>query len=198
VTFNNAQTIATLLLFSLASTVLGADVVSVWGGARSTIILKSDGTVWTWGANFNGKLGLGETNDQRALTPVEVHGPGNFSYLNSVTAVMGGEIHNVALKVDGTVWCWGWNAFGQLGNGTTNDSWVPVQAGLTAMPPLTNVVKIFDRSRQRFHRLAKQRARNATDDCDFGAANQRRIVFPPEILIAAHLWLNRGRLRVDD
>jgi alpha-tubulin suppressor-like RCC1 family protein len=145
VTFNNAQTIATLLLFSLASTVLGADVVSVWGGARSTIILKSDGTVWTWGANFNGKLGLGETNDQRALTPVEVHGPGNFSYLNSVTAVMGGEIHNVALKVDGTVWCWGWNAFGQLGNGTTNDSWVPVQAGLTATPLLSNVVKLGGR-----------------------------------------------------
>lgn len=123
----------------------GADVISVWGGARSTIILKSDGTVWTWGANFNGKLGIGETNDLRALTPVEVHGAGNVSYFNSVAAVMGGEIHDVALKSDGTVWCWGWNGFGQLGNGTTNDSWVPVQAGLTATPPLTNVVKLGGR-----------------------------------------------------
>ena len=140
-----APALAGLLLFSRVSSVPGADVVSVWGGARSTLILKSDGTVWTWGANFNGKLGLGETNDLRALTPVEVHGPGNVGYLNTVAAVMGGEIHNVALKSDGTVWCWGWNAFGQLGNGTTNDSWVPVQAGLTAAPPLTNVVKLGGR-----------------------------------------------------
>ncbi|HLH53288.1 MAG TPA: RCC1 repeat- and reductase domain-containing protein [Verrucomicrobiae bacterium] len=137
--------LAALLFILPVGSSRAADVISVWGGARGSIILKSDGTVWTWGANFNGKLGLGETNDQRALTPVEVHGPGNVSYLNSVSAVMGGEIHNVALKSDGTVWCWGWNAFGQLGNGTTNDAWVPVQAGLTATPPLVNVVKLGGR-----------------------------------------------------
>jgi len=122
-----------------------ADVVSVWGGARGTIILKSDGTVWTWGGNFDGKLGIGETNTVRAVVPVEVHGPGDVSYLNSVKAIMGGEMHNVALKSDGTVWCWGWNAFGQLGNGTTNDAWTPVQTGLTAVPPLTSVVKLGGR-----------------------------------------------------
>ena len=136
--------ILTLLLVYIISA-HGADVVSVWGGARGTIILKSDGTIWTWGANFNGKLGIGEANDLRALTPVEVHGAGNTGFFNSVKAIMGGEIHNVALKSDGTVWCWGWNAFGQLGNGTTNDSWVPIQAGLTATPPMTNVVKLGGR-----------------------------------------------------
>lgn len=80
-----------LLFISSLSSIRAADVVSVWDGARSTIILKSDGTVWTWGANFNGKLGLGETNDVRSLTPVEVHGPGNISYFNSIAAVVGGE-----------------------------------------------------------------------------------------------------------
>lgn len=140
-----AAAVVTLLFISPLWSIRAADVVSVWGGARSTIILKSDGTVWTWGANFDGKLGLGETNDVRTLTPVEVHGAGNVSFLNSVAAVMGGEMHDVALKSDGTVWCWGWNAFGQLGNGTTNDSWIPVQAGLTANPPLTNVVKLGGR-----------------------------------------------------
>ena len=134
-----------ILLPAFISSVRGADVVSVWGGGRGTVILKSDGTVWTWGANFDGKLGLGETNDLRTLTPVEVNGAGNIGYFNSVKAIMGGEIHNVALKSDGTVWCWGWNAFGQLGNGTTNDSWVPAQAGLTATPPMTNVVKLGGR-----------------------------------------------------
>jgi alpha-tubulin suppressor-like RCC1 family protein len=125
----------------------GADVVSVWGGARATIVLKSDGTVWTWGANFNGKLGIGldSTNYPRSLVPVEVHGPGNFGYLNSIRAVMGGEIHNVALKSDGTVWAWGWNGFGQLGTGNTNDAYAPVQTGLTAVPPLTSVVQLGGR-----------------------------------------------------
>jgi hypothetical protein len=39
--------------------------------------------------------------------------------------LMGCEMHNVALKSDGTVWAWGWNAFGQLGNGTTNATLQP-------------------------------------------------------------------------
>lgn len=136
-----------MFLFSLAWSAAGADVVSIWGGARSTIVLKSDGTVWTWGANFNGKLGIGlsSTNYVRSLVPVEVHGPGNVGYLNSITAVMGGEIHNVALKSDGTVWSWGWNAFGQLGDGTTNEASAPVQTGLSAVPPLTSVTKLGGR-----------------------------------------------------
>jgi len=93
-----------VVMAALAATAQGADVVSIWGGARGTIILKSDGTVWTWGANFNGKLGIGETNDLRTSVPVEVHGPANVSYLNSIQAIMGCEFHNVALRNDGTVW----------------------------------------------------------------------------------------------
>ena len=85
----------------------GSDVVSIWGGARGTIILKSDGTVWTWGANGFGKLGIGETNTVRMSLPVEVHDPGNVHYLNSIKAIMGCETHNVALKFDGTVAMWG-------------------------------------------------------------------------------------------
>jgi alpha-tubulin suppressor-like RCC1 family protein len=119
--------------------------LSPFGGARGTIVLKSDGTVWTWGANFDGKLGLGETNTVRSSVPVEVHGPGNVSYLNSVKAIMGGEEHNLALKADGTLWAWGWNAFGQLGDGTTNTAWTPVQTGLNSVPPLTNVIKLGGR-----------------------------------------------------
>jgi len=95
-----------LALVALASVARGADVVSIWGGARGTIILKSDGTVWTWGANFDGKLGIGidPYSLSRSMVPVEVHGPGNVGYLNSISAIMGGEIHNVALKANGTVW----------------------------------------------------------------------------------------------
>src|SRR5437660_10999468 len=70
-----------------------AAVVSIWGGARGTVVRKSDGTAWTWGANFAGKLGLGlsSTNLSRALVPNEVHGPGDAGFLNASTALMGGE-----------------------------------------------------------------------------------------------------------
>jgi len=134
-----------ILGVALASPAKGADAVSIWGGARGTIILKSDGTVWTWGANFYGKLGIGNTNPVLMNVPVEVHGPGNVSYLNSVQAIMGCEFHNVALKNDATIWSWGQNAFGQLGDGNTNDAWTPIQTGLTATPPLTNVIKLGGR-----------------------------------------------------
>ena len=109
-----------------------ADVVSIWGGARGTVVQKSDGTVWTWGANFGGKLGVGlsSTNLSRLLVPTEVHGSADVDFLNSVNAIMGGEIHNVELKADGTVWAWGANAFGVLGNGSTIEAHTPVQVSV--------------------------------------------------------------------
>ena len=72
------------LVFAVVLRASGADVVSIWGGARGTIVLKSDGTVWTWGANFAGKLGIGVDSPAvvRILVPTEVHGPGDIGYLN--------------------------------------------------------------------------------------------------------------------
>jgi len=66
--------------------------------------------------------------------------------LNSIIAISAGESHNMALRSDGTVWTWGWNAYGQLGNGTTNDAHTPIQ-----VPGLTNVVAISGRG---YHCLA--------------------------------------------
>ena len=132
-------TIVGLLTFAMPFVAFCTDVVSIWGGARGTVVKKSDGTVWTWGANFGGKLGIGlaSTNLGRVLVPAEVHGPGDVSFLNSLNAIMGGEVHNVALKSDGTVWAWGANIFGQLGNGSTNEAHTPVQvSGLSSVTAL--------------------------------------------------------------
>ena len=137
-----------LLLLTLVSAATGAEVVSIWGGARGTIVLKSDGTVWTWGVNFGGKLGIGMdlTTFVNTNVPVEVHGANNVSYLNAVTNIMGGEVHNVAVKNDGTVWAWGQNTFGQLGDGSTNDASTPVQVGMGCVPPLGSVTQLGGRT----------------------------------------------------
>src|SRR5436305_6496559 len=138
-------TISLLLFISSHSLALAADVISLWGGARGTIILKSDGTVWTWGSDAFGKLGI-NTPTGRSLVPVEVHGATNIDYLHSVIAIMGGETHNMALKHDGTLWSWGYNFVGELGDGTTNDAATPVQVGLNSVPPLMNVTKLGGRT----------------------------------------------------
>ena len=119
-----------------------AHVISIWGGARESIVLKSDGTVWDWGINDCilgtgpcGKLGDGTTTERDM--PVQVHGPGNVGYLTSITAIMGGEHTNYALKSDGTLWAWGGNFTGQLGDGTYTNSETPVQvSGLTSVTSL--------------------------------------------------------------
>src|SRR5437660_6602848 len=125
-------TIAGLLLASRLSVAAAPDVISLWGGARGTIILKSDGTVWTWGSGGFGKLGINTTTG-RSLLPVEVHGATNIDYLHSVMAIMGGETHNMALKFDGTLWAWGYNFVGEVGDGTTNDEATPVQVRLNSV-----------------------------------------------------------------
>jgi YD repeat-containing protein len=49
------------------------------------------------------------------------------SGLTGITAIAGGYFHTIALKNDGTVWAWGYNGYGQLGDGTTTTRTTPVQ-----------------------------------------------------------------------
>jgi len=86
----------------------------------STFVLKPDGTVWVCGvSNFGARVGDGTLEYQS--TPMQVPG------LSGITAVAAGFAFAAALQADGTIWCWGDNAFGQLGDGTTFDSSYPVQ-----------------------------------------------------------------------
>ncbi|MBM3436517.1 MAG: hypothetical protein FJY07_09925, partial [Bacteroidetes bacterium] len=120
-----------LLLFSLILTALGTSSASVTpkvsAGSAHTIALKSDGTVWTWGYNSQGQLG-DRTYTNRS-SPVQVS---KLSGLSNVIAIAGGEGHTLALKSDETVWAWGGNWSGQLGNNTYTDRNIPTQvSGLT-------------------------------------------------------------------
>ncbi len=108
------------------------------GGDAHTVALKTDGTVWAWGLNANGQLGNGTLTNSN--TPVQVVGAGGAGFLGGVTAVAAGGFHTIALRSDRSVWTWGRNANGQLGNATNNESHVPVQvAGAGGVGALAGV-----------------------------------------------------------
>lgn len=90
---------------------------SVSAGFRTSFGIKTDGTLWAWGSNNVGQLGISNTTDQ--LFPVQVGTAANWAKVNS------GTNFTVALKDDGSLWTWGVNFFGQLGNGTTTDNFTP-------------------------------------------------------------------------
>ena len=96
------------------------DITDISIGWGHTLALKSDGTVWAWGDNSFGKLGDG-TEDERHDTPVQVEN------LTNATSISTGYGHSLALKSDGTVWAWGENFCGQIGDGTRNKKTIPVQ-----------------------------------------------------------------------
>lgn len=99
-------------------------IIKIAAGDEHNLILKSDGTVLSFGSNEYGQLGVGTTENKNL--PVQVKG------LTNVIDISAGICHSLALKKDGTVWSWGSNFSGQLGDGTNQDRLLPIQVkGLT-------------------------------------------------------------------
>ena len=92
--------------------------------ADCSIALSMDGKVFSWGWNQNGDLGNGNSSDVNI--PVAVKTEGTPMKSKTISQISSGGIHNLALSMDGKVYAWGDNNNGQLGDGTTNNSNVPV------------------------------------------------------------------------
>lgn len=101
-------------------TALGTETAEVTAGAAHTCVRKTNGTVWCWGDNAFGQLGDGSSTASAAPVPVTALGA-------SVVEVSAGASHTCARKQDGTLWCWGDNNFGQLGDGTYDKKTSPAQ-----------------------------------------------------------------------
>jgi alpha-tubulin suppressor-like RCC1 family protein len=92
------------------------------GKSDSVFAIKTNGTLWAWGANGSGQLGLGNTVNRSS--PVQVGALTNWATVSS-----GHAASTVATKTDGTLWAWGKNDFGQLGLGNTTYYSSPKQVG---------------------------------------------------------------------
>jgi alpha-tubulin suppressor-like RCC1 family protein len=91
------------------------------GNPFSIFAVKTDGTLWSWGSNTSGELGLGNTTNYSS--------PKQVGALNNWSKVGPGEFHCLAIKTDGTLWSWGAQNYGELGLGNITDYSSPKQIG---------------------------------------------------------------------
>ena len=96
---------------------MGCVAETMWG-------IKTDGTLWSWGTNGNGRLAVNQPTSWKRSSPVQVPG-------TTWSIVDGGAAWSSAgaVKTDGTLWMWGSNTAGQLGQGNTTEYSSPKQVG---------------------------------------------------------------------
>ena len=118
-----------------------SQVVAISAKGYSNLALRSDSTVWSWGQNDHGQLGTGDYAPYSI--PVQVKGVSGIGFLKGAIAVAAGDEHSLVIKSDGTVFSFGYNFYGQLGDGTAIDRNTPVQVlGIGASGFLNNAVNI--------------------------------------------------------
>jgi alpha-tubulin suppressor-like RCC1 family protein len=111
--------------------------MQIAAGSSHGVLLKTDGSVWTWGGNAYGQLGR-EAGDSWA--------PARVADLSGIRSVAAGAEFTMALHTDGTVWTWGENEDGQLGNGDNKDQQKPA--------PVRGLLRIVAIAAARTHSLA--------------------------------------------
>ena len=97
------------------------NVSAVSAGFVYTMAIRSDHSLWTWGTNLFGQFGNGTTSNQLYPTPIRV-----MENVAAVYALRNAGPHTMAIRTDGSLWAWGSNSHGQLGDGTIIDRLRPV------------------------------------------------------------------------
>ncbi|MFN8491612.1 MAG: SdrD B-like domain-containing protein [Caldilineaceae bacterium] len=105
---------------------LTSGVSAISAGGSHTCAVAFNNGLMCWGANYSGQLGTG--NNSNSNVPVPVSG-----LTSGVSAISLGRAHTCAVTTVGNIPCWGWNVFGQLGNGNNTDSNVPTSVDLNAI-----------------------------------------------------------------
>ncbi|MCZ8197615.1 MAG: T9SS type A sorting domain-containing protein [Flavobacterium sp.] len=101
------------------------DWASITAGSLVSLAIKTNGTLYGWGSDAYGLNGQNNVNPAIIFnSPTQVGTDSNWKEVNTNYA------HVVAVKTNGTLWSWGQNSYGELGNGSTNFNTIPTQIGL--------------------------------------------------------------------
>jgi alpha-tubulin suppressor-like RCC1 family protein len=120
----------------------GKTLTQISAGQQHACALDTAGQAYCWGLNFDGELGDGTTTD--SSVPVVVDTSGVLAG-KTLTQLSGGESSTCALDASGAAYCWGDNDIGELGDGTTTSSTVPVAVDLTGKTFTSITGSISDR-----------------------------------------------------
>ena len=123
---------------TIGTPMAGKIIIQLAAGNSQSVALASDGTIYAWGWNMYGQLGNGTTVDTRIPVAVKVTGTPMAGKV--IAQVAASNAHTLAVASDGTVYDWGWNQYGQLGNNTTTNSSVPVAVQTTGTPMVGKVI----------------------------------------------------------
>lgn len=121
--YNYRKQILILTLLFLSNLSFGQCWTSISAGTFHSVGLKSDGTIWGWGYNLDGQLGQGNFNNNYPI-------PTQIGNNNNWVKIFANGKSTMAIKSDGTLWAWGLNSSGQLGDGTTIKKNIPTQIGI--------------------------------------------------------------------
>lgn len=100
------------------------DWLSACAGTNYSAGLLGNGSLYTWGRNNYGQLGLGAPSGNIYTQPTWVN-------ISQVKAIACGDEYMMAIRADGTLWAWGYNGQGNLGNNSTTHRFSPIQVGLS-------------------------------------------------------------------
>ncbi len=95
----------------------GKSVTAIAAGSHHSLAWCADGTLCAWGYNNNYQLGRSTTPSSTSLVPLWINQTGGLAG-KTLTAISAGAYHNLVCCADGTWAAWGFNGYGQLGNGT--------------------------------------------------------------------------------
>ena len=109
----------------------GTTYTHVAAGAYHSLALDADGNLWTWGYDGDGQVGNGATTGD-VTTPAEI------TTGTTYTNIAAGYGHSLAIDADGNLWTWGWDYYGQVGNGTPTGN-VTAPAQITTGTTYTHV-----------------------------------------------------------